>query len=802
LPPRMHERKIVDIINKFVVNAGTVKTRSYEGINLHEVTLLNESLVGNFSFAVYHDILLISFSTTVLEDAIRQLISSESLLTDAEFTRIYAIAGKNVDANVFVNFRNFPRSLSVFVKADFKSEVRSIKNFAGWAELDINLLPDVLLMNGFVNPNDSVPSLARVLLNQSPQKISVDEVLPSTVASFLSISISDPDKYFDDYKAFLRNLGKLSAYSNTLQSLNNAYGTNLPEDFTSLMDKEISVGFDTPTQEDSLPGIYILLRIKSKSQTEEKLKSMLSRIAAVESRPLSAYFTNYRLDADMSFTLYHFPVHKLTSKIYGNLFSALDEHYFTILDNYLVFSGSIESLKYLIHSYVINKTLGNEQSYKEFKNSLSPRSNLLFYSNLSKSREVFSGYLTDDMARSWGKNLSIFGKIQMLGVQLYANNDMLYSNFLLQYLSESGGSAQTLWESKLDTITGFKPVFVVNHQTGQNEVFVQDLKNNIYLINQVGRILWKIKLPDAINSEVFQVDYFRNGKLQLLFSTRNELYLVDRKGNFVEKYPVKLRAPATCGVSVFDYEGSRDYRLFIACEDKHVYAYTGQGNLLPGWNFSQSESEVTQPVNHFRIGDKDFLVFGDRVKTYILDRKGNTRVSVETYFPRSANNNYVLNLPADGSEPSVVTTDTTGKAFFIGFTGNVKTVQFPGKYSNHHFFDVKDLNGDGLSEYIFMEGTRLSVYKQDQTLMFSHQFDAPVLSKPQFYQFSATDRKLGIVSGYENLIYLINNNGELYKGFPLQGNTLFSIGNFGDSLSRFNLVVGSKDNFLYNYRVQ
>jgi hypothetical protein len=71
-----------------------------------------------------------------------------------------------------------------------------------------------------------------------------------------------------------------------------------------------------------------------------------------------------------------------------------------------------------------------------------------------------------------------------------------------------------------------------------------------------------------------------------------------------------------------------------------------------------------------------------------------------------------------------------------------------------------------------------------------------------FYQFSATDLKIGVVNRPENKIYLFNNNGELFAGFPLQGNTPFSIGNFGDTLSRFNLVVGSGDNFLYNYRVK
>ncbi len=222
-----------------------------------------------------------------------------------------------------------------------------------------------------------------------------------------------------------------------------------------------------------------------------------------------------------------------------------------------------------------------------------------------------------------------------MGFQMYSNNKMLYSNFLLKYLPINNQETQTVWESKLDTLAACKPVFVVNQQTKQNVVFVQDMKHNIYLINQVGRILWKLPLPELINSEIYQVDYFRNGKKQLLFSTRNNLYLIDRMGNFVDRYPIKLRSPATCGVSVFDYDNTRDYRLFIACEDKKIYAYTKEGTLVKGWSFGQSESEVTQPVNHFRIGDKDFLVFGDRFRTYILDRKGNTRVNTDVFFPRS-----------------------------------------------------------------------------------------------------------------------------------------------------------------------
>ena len=53
-----------------------------------------------------------------------------------------------------------------------------------------------------------------------------------------------------------------------------------------------------------------------------------------------------------------------------------------------------------------------------------------------------------------------------------------------------------------------------------------------------------------------------------------------------------------------------------------------------------------------------------------------------------------------------------------------------------------------------------------------------------------------------NDIARINADGSLYEGFPLEGSTRFSIGYFKSSDSRFNLIVGSENNFLYNYSIE
>ena len=70
------------------------------------------------------------------------------------------------------------------------------------------------------------------------------------------------------------------------------------------------------------------------------------------------------------------------------------------------------------------------------------------------------------------------------------------------------------------------------------------------------------------------------------------------------------------------------------------------------------------------------------------------------------------------------------------------------------------------------------------------------------YQFSSGNFKLGLTEQSGQHIFLINSNGSTYKGFPLRGSSRFSIGFLKSSSSRFNLVVGGDNNYIFNYRVE
>jgi hypothetical protein len=49
---------------------------------------------------------------------------------------------------------------------------------------------------------------------------------------------------------------------------------------------------------------------------------------------------------------------------------------------------------------------------------------------------------------------------------------------------------------------------------------------------------------------------------------------------------------------------------------------------------------------------------------------------------------------------------------------------------------------------------------------------------------------------------LLEPNGSVTKGFPLDGNSGFALGKFNDSNSWFNLITGSEGNSLDDYRIE
>jgi len=784
-----------------------ISKRSYESSEIVCVV----SKLGTFYYSNIDNFLILSYSSILVEDAIRQTRQKVHLSDMKDFQEVAKVAGKNVLANVYVNYKSLPSLFTMLFKKNDRI-ANNLNKLAAWSEFDLSLKNDALLMSGLTYLPDSSNYYLSIFRNQSPQNIEIESCMPANTSAFIALGINNLEVFKNDYRAYLNQSGKIVQYQAFIQQILSKTQIDIEEIFYSFLETEMALVVAGINTQGLQQNAFAVMRTKSKSMAQQQMLGLIDKIAISENKSRNSYDTIITTLAGNSYEFYRSPVKNLPTQLFGEIFAGVDADYFTFFDNYLIFGNSSKSLAEYIEQCARQNNLANQERYHTFRAALLPKSNLYLYADIPRSLGIVANALNKQFSNDFEKNFQVFTRFQAAAIQFNASKRGLFNTLYLNLNSTKQSSSPVAWESRLDTTSVFKPFFFVNHYTDDKEIFVQDLNNKVYLLNHLGYILWSKQIDEPILGNVSAIDYFNNGKLQLVFATQNQIHLLDRNGNYLPTFPVILASPAVSGLSVFDYNKDLDYRLFIACENKKVYSLTKEAKPVDGWLFNKTENQMIGVVQHFVINDKDYLIFADTHTTYILDRKGVPRVSVNDHYSKSINNGFLL----DQSNPAgirFITTDESGKIVRIDLNGKV-TKESIRELTPNHYFDYQDINSDGYNDYIFcdcitnetnMSNCKVStieVFKHDKELLFSKTFAHPIDKPVVVYTFSANQRKIGAVSTQQNLVYLINPDGSVYEGFPRVGHSQFSIAYLSKINRNFNLIVTGDENQVFNYEIK
>jgi hypothetical protein len=805
LPKGISSSEVESLFKKHLDGAYQFTEKNFNGANVIFAAPKANTIEGAFALTISRGVVLGSTNSLLLENAIKQMANPQSLATDNGFQEILKTAGKKIDANVFINHKFFPPLFSKYISDEYRGAFQGFFDLALWTELDPTIKPEAIFFNGFSQAPDSINAYYQILAKQKPIKMTLQDVLPFETAAILFVGISNLDTYLQDYRKYIDRNGNLRDYKRKNEELKKAIGIEPLSFYSTFFNKEIAlahVPFGDLKDEDCW---FIVANTKGSSLTKEELLKSIDFYASRNGEKASSYERTLKIDKDKSVKIYKFLEGKFHKTLFGSLFDIANDKYFTIVDSYVVFGYSFEALSRFVLANVHNKQLKNDAEFRDFSQSLHPESNLTFYLSPRRGQGLFNQFLHKQNSAHFIKNSNFNNSIQGLALQLIGGKQMVFNNICIRRGQGASpqfsvSAPQTVWETRLDTSINRKPLLFINHNSRNREIFVQDNRNIIYLINDAGRILWKRKLSEAIMGEASQIDLFKNGKLQMVFNTRNYLYVIDRNGGDVEGFPVVFSSPATSPIAVFDYDRTREYRFFIAAEDRRVYAFDKAGKKLQGWEFDRTERVVSKPLQHFRAGSLDFIIIVDGNRPYFLDRRGKERIKPDQLFSPSRNGNMVLDNGAAKAATRFITTDSLGIVRFIYLDGRVEDLVL-GAYSPWHFFDHLDVDGDGKRDFVFLDNKNLQVFNAENKQLFTTKFTDEPLSQVFYFQFGGTDRKLGVLVPKSSQIFLINGDGSLYKDFPLLGSTPFSIGQFPTNSSKFNLIVGSSSGFVLNYSV-
>ncbi|MBS0011136.1 MAG: hypothetical protein KFF49_06985 [Bacteroidales bacterium] len=768
-PPEIRDKHIKSMLQE--IPGYRYREKEHQGNNVYELVKKGSGETALF-VSMVKGVIIISPSHILVEAGIRQMEQERDIRDLPGFSQVASAAGKN-ENKIYILFSNAGKFIALLTGSASEGIASELPAMASCLEADLFIKPSGFLLSGYIESSDSSQSLYNYRF-QRPGSFDIYRYIPAGAAMFeiMTEPVGKRGKGSNDDTRYMTDILKSQVTGEMARVYLNIKGQDIED------------------------NKLMLFSLRGSNATREAFAVELEQYYKRKGVAGNDYIINYRPDAETEYSIYRLPGDGLAFELGGRFGAFIKAEYATFYDDILVLSSEQGTLSKFIYDNILNRTLANDLSYREFESTMPSRAGYYFYCVPSRIVPLLEGIIKEDIVQGLEKHSEALRKLQSVGYQFVASNDMIYNTLSVTYKPEAREEAKAVWESLLDTIALSKPLFFTNHYTGGNEIFIQDMHYNLYLLNSAGRILWKRPVSEAIRGDAYMVDYYKNGKLQILFATTRHLHLIDRNGNDVEKYPVQLRSPASNGLALFDYENNNDYRLFICGTDRKVYAYDKSGNTVRGWKQFRTTGTVSCDVEFFRVSGKDYLVVNDENNMYILDRRGDVRVEMKEQVARSVNSNLRLTT---GTGPKMVLAARDGSIKMVDFNGGVETYSVD-KFTEDPVFEYFDLDADGQGEYIFIDGQKVLAYDDDRSRMFSLTLSSDNIYGPYGLEFSSNDKKLGFTDAGANNIYLVDERGKNLKGFPLGGTTSFSVGRLGRG-SSFNLITGGRDSFLYNYEI-
>lgn len=680
-----------------ITNGDSISNKSIETLNYNDVAITKYQIEKDTFYSTFiENHWVLSSSQPLLQNLINTI---EQPIKNGALERFYEVSNTDKVVNIWIDIEN---GNILFQK--LLSDDQHISNFGSLMSLDLSLNDNEIILNGVAESSAEKKLFLNLFNETKPIQNKTWNLTPSDANNMTSFGLDDfkkytsnkalynhPTTFLDSLLSTVEEIG-ITEYDNEHVLFLRTYGTATLLDYIN--EEKIS------TEEFSSNEIWGL---------------------------------------------------KPNIEIFDPLTPLIGEHSFefaSIVENTFLFSKSKSTLESVLTKIKTGDTFDKTTLFKNAENKLTSSSSVVSIANLkgfvSRMNESVSKTLGNSFANS---KLDKYA----FGSQIIADAGFFHTNFLIKKITkeEESNSVSSAFEVKFDTDLATLPQFVTNHSNRRKEIIVQDQENILYLISSSGKVLWKKQLNGTIQGKVQQVDLYKNGKLQLAFTTNNEFLILDRNGKEVEPFTKKFSGGNLNPLAVFDYEGRKNYR-FVITQDKNVFMYNGEGDIVKGFTYNTAEAPIAAAPQHFRIGKKDYIVFKlENGQLKITNRVGKTRINVKDKFSFSDNDIKLYQ----------------NKFTFTSVDGILYQIDANGKISSSNLNLAKDHGMDATS--------RTLAIMNDNTLQIRNkkvELELGVYSKPTIFYLN--DKIYVSVTDIQNQkIYLYDSQAESIPNFPIFGSS-------------------------------
>ncbi|WP_424964124.1 hypothetical protein [Ekhidna sp.] len=722
------------------------RTRNYNDFKISEISKDGKTL----TFIFYKNFFLASFTPYLIEDAIRVISDSALPAFREKFNKLNDTGAQGL-ASCYVNYEKAGALLGAFASSDADFSMT-----AGNYELMLD--SSFLQFSGFSYAADN--GWIRTHTEQ-PATFDMAEVVPEKTAYLMHITSTEMSDWKEKQISYVQS--QYPDIKKLQDSLRTQYDFNVDQVF-DLVDEEIGIA----TLESPRAGTQQKLMILEVKNTQESLNffSQLTQRIAL-SRGDSVYSESYSDNEIRFLAIRDFP-----STLLGDMAAGFDQCFYINHRNYLIFSNDLLELKNLIASVQNEDTWGKSIQMNNFFGRANNAANVSLFVNVPRAWNNITTSLKPEWQEHFKENTNTYRSIELAAFQFSYLDGRYFTNYTFtQPIRRKSSIPKTNADNGVRFVSALKtkPFLVRTHAHKDFDILLQDSTNTVYYLDPNQNALWSENVEGRVISDIYAIDYYKNGKIQYLFATASKVFMIDRTGTSIPGYPKTLPSSSKIGhLNLIDYDRSRNYRLAITDTDGNIYLTDKDMKLLTGWNPRKMNRTAIGPMDHARLGRKDVMIsLQQNGVINLMNRRGEfmngfpfeTRQSLsKNYFLRQSNSlsNSSLTVISEGGELTEVTLEG----------GVVKRDQLIKTSADTRFRLISDTGNDSFI-IIRNRGNTYEVLDDTGNLLFSKDYlsEGPILV--QYYQFGA-GKDLVIFTDQQNkALYIYDKSGNLITGNPL-----------------------------------
>ena len=558
------------------------------------------SIAPEGTYIASRKILLVSTSDVLVNSSERHIMNGISVLEDAGFVRA-AETVRGSAGNILISNTSSGRIVEELFTSAYRRYSDFFRRFADWTAFSVDMMSgDHFSISGTGISGQGPDKFLNVFRNTSGGEPAVAEVLPSYTVSFFSVPVRNVAGYIQAYKDFASVRLGHSRYDSRLKELSARTGIS-PQEWAENMEiREVAVAsFYVGSSLESL----LLVRTGGKG---------LPDTAGADGEKTGMQITEYRYK-------------DFASALFGSLFSVEDESHCLYLGDWLV-AGSRNALEEYASGRALDYTLSSYLADAGKDRKSAGECHFIGYFSFTEDQRVLERVLRPEyaaVAESSYEGTAYAPAV--FRIMTEKGSERLYADIFR--ISDVRTKAP---EFERDTVVVIPkgPFKVKNSGTGKMNTFYQNDNHYLCLNDENGKGLWGAEFSTPICGRATTVDYFRNGKLQIIFASGSKLHLLDRLGRKVSPFPVELGKDVLLGPDVYDFNGRRQYNVMILHKDNTVEMYNLQGKKPASWKGITSDQTIRNLPEPLKVNGRTWWVVRTSIQTLIFPFYGGDPLTV------------------------------------------------------------------------------------------------------------------------------------------------------------------------------